>query len=312
MSEIIICNGAKHYKVKSTVSFESILFNCGEPFVRVKDSIKGKDVTIIQGFSLPNTHLMELMLTIDACRRAGCGHVNVILPLLPFSRQDRKHLSGVPISAKIVCDMLKVMNINRLITLDLHANQIAGFLPNHIQFDHIQMSAFWEYHLSRTYGDMTEWCFVAPDAGAIKRSHGLSTQCGSGDVCFINKVREKAGVVKEMTVIGDVEGKRCVLTDDMIDSGGTIAKAVDVLYRNGADTVITVATHGILSSPAYENLYDIPVMITNSCDVKDADVKGITRPTSLCVVDLKPFLMEIIHRIDNNIMLRTLFTGWYE
>ncbi len=312
MNEIIVCNGAKHYGIDSTISFESILFKCGEPFVRIKDSIRGKDMTIIQGFSLPNTNLMELMFVIDACRRAGCGVVNVILPLLPFSRQDRKHISGVPISAKVICDMLKVMNINRLITLDLHANQIAGFLPNHIQFDHIQMSAFWEYHLSRSYGDMREWCFVAPDAGAIKRTNGLSTQCESGNVCFINKVREKAGVVKDMTVIGNVNGKKCVLTDDMIDSGGTITKAVNELYKNGATNVIAVATHGILSGNAYKNLRDINVMVSDSCDVKLVSDEGDVIPSTMDVIPLKSFLMDICHRIDNNIMLGSLFTGWNE
>ena len=314
MNEIIICNGAKHYGIQSTISFNSEWFNCGEVNTRILDSIRGKNVTIIQGFKLPNTHLMELMATIDACRRSGAKEVTIITPLLPYSRQDKRHETGTPITVKIVCDMLKAVHINRLITFDLHANSIVGFLPNNIMFDHITMSSFWEYHLSRTWGDMREWCFVAPDAGAIKRTNGLSTQCESGDVCFINKIREKAGIVKEMTVIGDVKGKKCILTDDMADSCGTLIKAKDELYKDGAIDVKCVVTHGVLSQGSYNTIIggDLDIMMSDSCIVPETDKQGFKLPNSVNVIPLKNFLLEIIHRVNNDIMLQTLFTNWCE
>ena len=312
MNECIVCSGAKHYDIMSSISIESKFFKCGEILVRLKDSVREKNVTIIQGFELPNTHFMELLLTIDACKRAGCNKVIVILPLLPYSRQDRRHISGVPISAKVVCDMLKASNINRLITFDLHANQIAGFLPNNIQFDHIQMSAFWSFHLNRLCGDMSDWCFCAPDTGATKRTNGLATMCGSHDVCFINKVRDSDGDIKHMDVVGDVKDKYVILPDDMIDSGGTMVKAADLLKQNGAKDVKILATHGIFSSPAYQVLKDFEVLVTNTCNILDIDAYNTIKPHCITVIDIKNFLMEILHRIDNNMMMGPIISDWKE
>jgi ribose-phosphate pyrophosphokinase len=313
-NEVVVLNGASHYGIESTISFESSLFKCGDISFQLKDTIRNKDVIIIQGFSLPNTHLMELMICIDSCRRSGANKITLIIPHLPYSRQDKRHSGGQPVSVKVVLDMLKSVNINRLITFDLHANSITGMLPNNIVFDHIQMSAFWEYHLSRVWGDMRDVCFVAPDAGAIKRTNGLSTQCESGDVCFINKIREKAGIVKDMTVIGDVRGKNCILTDDMCDSGGTLIKAKDVLYNAGASDVKCVVTHGILSTGSYTTIKEggLDIMVSDSCLVPLVDKNGVGVPDSIMVTPLKNFMLEIINRVQNNIMMGTLFRGWGE
>ena len=311
MNEWIVCSGAKHYGIESSIDIESSLFKCGEVYIQLNESIRDKDITIIQGFRLPNTHFMELLLTIDACKRAGCNNVTVVIPLLPYSRQDRRHISGVPISAKVICDMLKCSNINRLITFDLHANQIAGFLPNNIQFDHIQMSSFWSFHLDRLYKDMDLWCFCSPDTGAIKRTHGLATMCGSPNLCFINKVR-KNGKVVHMDVIGDVKDKNVVLPDDMIDSGGTMVKAANVLKQNGALDVKILATHGIFSTPAYEELTDYEILVTDSCDIHDYDVNNIERPSNIKIISIKNFLMEILHRINDKLMMNPIITDWKE
>lgn len=312
MSECIICSGAKHYNIIPDISIESKFFECGEILPQLKDSVREKNVTIIQGFELPNTHFMELLLTIDACKRAGCNKVTVILPLLPYSRQDRKHISGVPISAKVICDMLKASNINRLITFDLHANQIAGFLPNNIQFDHIQMSAFWSFHLNKRCGDMSKWCFCAPDTGATKRTNGLATMCGSHDMCFINKVRSDNGTIDHMSVVGDVNGKKVILPDDMIDSGGTMVKAADILKQNGAIDVKILATHGIFSSPAYQVLKDYEVLVTNTCYIKDTDKHDTIRPSNITIINVRNFLMEILHRINHNMMMGSIINSWME
>jgi len=311
---LIALNGAKHYDIDSTISFNSSLFSCGDIQFQLKDTIRKKNVTIIQGFDLPNTNLMELMICIDACRRSGAGNITIILPFLLYSRQDKRHESGMPISVKVVLDMLKSVNINRIVTFDLHANSISGLLPNHIQFDHIQMSAFFEYHMSRLWGDMRDVSFVSPDLGAVKRTNGMMNQCESKNSVFISKVRERPGVVKEMTVIGNVEGKRCILTDDMADSCGTLIKAKDVLYEKGAKDVKCVVTHGVLSTGSYKKISDgnLDIMVSDSCKIYDTDKEGVNLPDSVKVISLKPFIMEICHRIDNNIMLGTLFTHWTE
>lgn len=313
-NEVIVLNGASHYGISSTISLQSSLFECGDISFKLNDSVRNKNITIIQGFGLPNTHLMELMVCIDACKRSGSDKITLILPFLPYSRQDKRHESGMAVSVKVVLDMIKSVNVNRIISFDLHANSITAILPNDIQFDHIMMSAFWDYHLTRSYGDLREWCFVSPDAGAIKRTHGLATQCKSPDVCFINKIREKAGVVKEMTLIGDVKGKRCILADDMADSCGTLIKAKNVLYKAGALDVKCVATHGILSTGAYTKIANggLEITVSDSCYVPDVDKEGATLPEDVTVIPLKNFMLDILHRVDNGIMMSTLFNGWYE
>jgi ribose-phosphate pyrophosphokinase len=312
MNEYIICNGAKHYNISSSINVETKFFNSGEILVKLKDSVREKNVIIIQGFDLPNTHFMELVLTIDACRRAGCNKVTVILPLLPYSRQDRKHTSGVPISAKVICSMLKVSNINRLVTFDLHANQIAGFFPNNIQFDHIQMSAFWSFHLNKLCNNMNNWCFCAPDTGAIKRTNGLATMCKSHDMCFINKVRSSDGNIKHMDVVGDVNNKNVILPDDMIDSGSTMEKAANILKQNGANDVKILATHGIFSPPAYQILKNFDVLVTNTCNILDVDRNNTIKPHNIKIINIKNFMMEIIHRINNNMMMNSIMNNWNE
>ena len=208
--------------------------------------------------------------------------------------------------------MLKMSNIDRLITFDLHANQIAGFLPNNIQFDHIQMSAFWSYHLTKLFGDMSKWCFCAPDSGAIKRTNGLASMCKSYDMCFINKVRNLNGDIDHMNVVGNVKDKNVILPDDMIDSGSTMENAGDILMNEGANDVKILATHGIFSHPAYKVLTNYETLVTNTCNILNIDNNGIKKPNNITVIDIRNFLIEILHRIDNNMMMGSIIKNWGE
>lgn len=311
-SVLIVCNGAKHYGLESSVSHENTLFADGEVSVRIKDSVRNKRVTILQGFELPNTHLMELIITIDAARRSGAGEVNVIIPMFPYARQDRRHASGTPISGRVVCDLLVAVNPDRVICFDLHADQIQGFMGNRCQFDHIPLTSFLSFHLKQHIADIQDYVFCAPDAGSIKRTLKLKDACGATDMCFINKVRTRANVVDSMQIIGDVKGRNILIIDDMIDTAGTLVCAMQHLYDNGAIRVKAVASHGLFSSPAYERLKNSQLYITDSMPINDKDTQGTASPEYLSVLPLKNFILDILTCINNQRQLGKMFKSWSE
>jgi len=311
-SVLIVCNGAKHYGLQSNVGYESSLFASGEVNIRIEDSIRNKKVIIIQGFDKPNTNLMELLVTVDAARRSGARQVNVISPMFPYARQDRRHASGTPISGRVICSLLHSVNIDRLICFDLHADQIQGFMNNSIQFDHIPLTSFLSHHLTKNIEDIRDWVFCAPDAGSIKRTMKLKDFCGAKDMCFINKIRTQANKVDSMDIIGDVENRNIIIVDDMIDTAGTLMCAIEKLKEIGANKVTAVATHGIFSSPAYERLNGDDIFITDSMVIKDKDINGVEKPKNIHVLPLKNFLIDVIFRIDKEHQLGRLFKHWSE
>lgn len=311
-SVLVVCNGAKHYGLTSTVSHENTLFANGEVSVRFKDSIRNTRVTIIQGFELPNTHLMELIVTIDAARRSGAREVNVITPMFPYARQDRRHAAGTPISGRVVCDMLNAVNPDRLICFDLHADQIQGFMGNKVQFDHIPLASFLAFHLKQYIRGLEDYVFCAPDAGSIKRTMKLKDFCGAQDMCFINKVRTRANVVDSMQIIGDVKDRNVLIIDDMIDTAGTLVSAMAHLKENGANKVEAVASHGLFSSPAYERLNGSQLYVTDSLPIKEKDRKGFDIPHNLCLFPLKHFILDIMTCIEHERQLGKMFNNWSE
>ncbi len=305
--ETIICSSARHLNLEPSISYTTERFSNGEENVEIKDSIREKQVLIVQSFSKnPAGDLMELIIMIDAVRRSGASKIIALIPIFPYSRQDRRHSSGTPVSAKIVCDMLNIVNVDRIITFDLHADQIQGMINSRIQFDHISTRMFLSFHLQKKYKDLSNWVFCSPDAGSIKRTKALGGKLESKDYCIINKVRSSANVIESMEVIGDVKNRNVVIVDDMIDTGGTLAKAIKVLKENGANNVIVVATHGILSGNVYKNLKNQEVFITDSVAV-DSD-----KFTDVNVFKLKHFIISIKNRIVNNIPLGSLFDYWNE
>ena len=320
--EIIVCKGAEHLGIKSSIWHTSKFFKNGEIFVQLQQCVRGKHVCIIQSFDLPNTHFMELCLTVDAVKRAGAKYITVIAPYFPYCRMDKKHDAGVPISAKVVCDILASVNIDRLVSFDLHNDAIQGFLSNNIQFDHLLLRGFFKHELTKIYGRLSDWVFCAPDAGSVKRVKKFASICGSSDMCVCIKHRPRDGEVSNIKMIGDVANRNVIIADDMCDTGGTLAKVMDLLNRKGAKTVISVITHGIFSYPSYSVMKDRVMYVTDSCDIKNIQYKNkytrqvligdkpLTKPESIKVLSLKPFLKTLLSKISKNEKIGTLIDNW--
>ncbi|MCB1172901.1 MAG: ribose-phosphate pyrophosphokinase [Leptospiraceae bacterium] len=276
-------------------------FSDGEIFVKLNENVRGKDVFIIQPTSSPaNDNLMELFLMLDAVRRASASRITVVLPYYGYGRQDRKSEPRVPISARVVADLIESMAPDRLLCMDLHADQIQGFFR--LPVDHLYAApVFIDYLRERR---LTDPVVVSPDSGGVERARFLARQINAG-LAIIDKRRPKANVAEVMNVIGDVVGKTCILYDDMIDTGGTITKAAHALKEQGAASVLACATHAVLSGPAVERLAgsDIDeVLLTNTIDLPDA--KRIEKITIRSVAGL---VAEAIRRIHNEESVSSLF-----
>jgi len=307
---VIYCSGAEHLKSSSfykLLPFESSVFKNGETRVKIIGSSREYDVVVIQSFdSKINDQIMELLLTIDALNRSGAKSVTVILPIFPYARQERKDDSGTPISARVVCDLLKTVHIKRLITIDLHAIAIQGFMDSSIVFDHIPSTTFINYHLSKRIKP-AEWCLCSPDSGGLKRVQKLASLMGIKEICVMDKERSRPNEVGSIKlIIGNVEGRKVLVFDDMIDTGGTLNNCIEHLYASGAIEVMSVATHGIFSGNAFETLRNKHCITTNSTNWNNRD----DIPTEFECLDLRPFVDDIIYRVFNGISMGSFFTEW--
>ncbi|HIP12978.1 MAG TPA: ribose-phosphate pyrophosphokinase [Arcobacter sp.] len=225
-------------------------FSDGEINVIIPESVRGQDVFIIQPTCVPaNDNLMELLIIVDALKRSSAGTINAVIPYFGYARQDKKAAPRVPITAKLVADMIQVAGVSRVITLDLHAAQIQGFFD--IPVDHLTGSTlFVEYIKSK---NLKNPIIASPDVGGVARARAYAESLGL-DLVIVDKKREKANVSEVMNIIGDVEGKDVIILDDMVDTAGTLTKAADVLKVKGATSVMACCTHGVLSGPAFERL----------------------------------------------------------
>ena len=228
-------------------------FSDGEVMVEVMENIRGRDVFIVQSTCAPtNDNLMELCVMIDAMRRASAGRITAVIPYFGYSRQDRRSRSvRVPISARVVADMITVSGANRVLTVDLHADQIQGFfdLPvDNIYASPILLGDIWRH---KTGDNMV---VVSPDVGGVVRARALAKLLDDADLAIIDKRRPKANEARVMNIIGDVEGRTCVLVDDLVDTAGTLCKAADALKERGATKVVAYCTHPVLSGPAVSNI----------------------------------------------------------
>ncbi len=276
-------------------------FSDGEISVKLEDNVRGRDVFIIQPTSAPaNDHLMELLLMIDALRRASASRITCVLPYYGYGRQDRKVEPRVPISARVVADLIESMGPDRMMCMDLHADQIQGFFR--VPVDHLYAApVFVKYIREKIQSDVV---VVSPDSGGVERARFLARQINAG-LAIIDKRRPRANVAEVMNVIGDVQDRVCILYDDMIDTGGTITKAAEALKKNGAKSVLACATHGVLSGPAIERLRDSildEVILTNSINLPED--KRIDKITTLSVAQL---CGEAIRRIHNEESVSSLF-----
>jgi ribose-phosphate pyrophosphokinase len=278
-------------------------FSDGEVTVEVHQNVRARDVFVVQSTCSPtNENLMELLIMVDALKRASVRRITAVIPYFGYARQDRRPRSmRVPISAKVVANLLETVGVERLLTMDLHADQIQGFFD--IPVDNIYASPVLLSDLkSKAYPDLV---VVSPDVGGVVRARALAKQLGS-DLAIIDKRRPKANVSEVMNVIGEVDGRNCVIMDDMIDTAGTLVKAAEVLKARGAKRVFAYCTHPILSGPAVERIASSQideVVITNTIPLSDA-AKACKKIRQLSVAFL---FAETIRRISDGESVTSLF-----
>ena len=228
-------------------------FNDQEIFVEVFENVRGEDMFIIQPTSNPaNDNLMELLIMADALRRSSASRITAVMPYFGYARQDRRSKARTPISAKLVANMIVEAGIERVLTMDLHATQIQGFFD--IPVDNLYASPVFALDISHQFKDNgDDIMVVSPDVGGVARARELAKRLNA-PLSIVDKRREKAGEVAEMTVIGNVEGKKCIIVDDMVDTAGTLCKAAEVIMDAGASEVHAYISHGVLSGPAVERI----------------------------------------------------------
>ncbi len=278
-------------------------FSDGETFCVIEENVRGVDTYVVQPTCAPvNDHVMELCIMVDALRRASAGSITAVIPYYGYARQDRKVAPRTPITSKLVADLFVAAGVNRIVALDLHAAQIQGFF--NIPFDHLfAMPALLDQHLREHYSN--DVVVVSPDAGGVERARAYAKRL-YGSLAIIDKRREKANVSEVMNIIGEVEGKRCLIIDDMIDTAGTLANAANALMAQGAKSVAACATHAVLSGPAVKRIVESKlseVVVTDSIPLsEDAKASG-----KIKVVSTARLLAEAIRRIHNSDSVSSLF-----
>lgn len=277
-------------------------FANSETYVRIKQKIRGDDIFLIQSLPAPvNEHLMELLITIDALKRASAERINVVCPCLAYSRQDRKATSREPITAKLVANLITQAGANRILAIDLHSDQIQGFFD--IPVDHfVGYPLFAEYLLKKKYQNIV---IVSPDVGGVRRGRNMANLLGV-PLAVIDKRRKAHNKAEVFRLIGEVKNKIAIIIDDMIDTAGTISKGSEVLKRKGAKEIIVCATHGLLSGDACQKLENCPASKILLLDTVPLSPEKKT--AKIKVLPLAPLLAKIIKRIHQGKSLGALFT----
>ena len=281
-------------------------FRDKEIFVRINENVRGEDIFIILSTSPPaNDHLMELLIIMDALVRASADRITAVIPYYGYARQDRKSGGRTPITAKLVANLITKAGADRVLTLDLHAGQIQGFFD--IPTDNLFAQPVFEADIKSEYTrkERQNIMFVSPDTGGVVRTRALAKRF-EADIAIIDKRRPKAGESEVMNVIGDVEGRSCIILDDIIDSGGTLCNAAKALMDGGAKDVSAYITHGVLSDPAVERITNSvmkEVVITDTITQPDA-VKNCKKIRAVTVSRL---IGEAIRRISNDESVSKLF-----
>jgi len=282
-------------------------FANGEIYIRYEESVRGCDAFVIQSHTTPiNEWIMEHLIMVDALKRASAKRITVVMPFWGYSRQDKKHRGREPISARLMADLFKTAGADRIITVDLHADQLQGFFDGPV--DHLMALPILTDYIKEKYGDQ-ELAVVSPDAGRIKVAERWAARLGGVPLAFIHKTRrtDVANEVVANRVVGDVKGRMCVLTDDMIDTGGTIVKAAEALMADGAAGVIIAATHAILSDPAVDRLKNCSateVVITNTLPVPPE--KQFDKLTTLSIA---PLVARAIREVFEDGSVTSMFDG---
>ncbi len=274
-------------------------FSDGEIGVQISESVRGKDVFIVQPTCAPaNDTLMEILIMTDALKRSSANSITAIMPYFGYARQDRKAAPRVPISAKLVANLLQTAGIDRVVTIDLHAGQIQGFFD--IPVDNLYGNIIFLDYIKRK--NLKNPVIASPDIGGVARARAFAKKLGI-DMVIIDKRREKANVCEVMNIIGDVEGKDVILVDDMIDTAGTITKGASVLKERGATSVMACCTHAVLSGPAYNRI--------NSSNLDELIVSDTiplkSKSEKITVLSVAPLFSEVIRRVYHNESVNGLF-----
>jgi ribose-phosphate pyrophosphokinase len=274
-----------------------------EVFVEVQENVRGEDMFVIQSTSYPaNDNLMELLILIDALKRASARRITAVIPYFGYARQDRKVGSRTPISAKLVANLITEAGANRVLTVDLHAGQIQGFFD--IPTDNL-------YAIPVIVKDIKDYLgsdnlmVISPDVGGVVRARALAKRLGA-DLAIVDKRRERAGESEVMNIIGDVEGRSCILIDDIVDSGGTICNAAEALIEQGAKDVCAYATHGVLSGGAVARVQGSKLksmVITDSISATEE----VRKCPNIRRISIAPLIGEAIHRINSEESVSSLF-----
>lgn len=306
MSDLKIISGNAHRKMAEEIAAHLKIplteadvrkFSDGEIFVEVKENVRGSDVFVVQPTSTPvNDHLMELVIMVDALRRASARRITAVIPYYGYARQDRKNAPRVPISAKVVAEMLMVVGVRRVLCMDLHAGQIQGFF--NIPVDHLYAAPVIFNYIKSTFPD--DVIMVSPDAGGVERTRAFAKRLNSG-LAIIDKRRDKPNECEAMHVIGDVQGKTAILMDDMVDTAGTLCAGAETLLANGAKEVHACCSHPVLSGPAIDRLNASNIkslVVTNSIPL-NGKAKECEKIKVLSVSELLGDAISRIHYDDS-------------
>nr|WP_281170982.1 ribose-phosphate diphosphokinase [Glycomyces tenuis] len=297
----------KHLGVAPT-PMSAYSFANGELYVRYEESVRGSDAFLVQSMPTPiNEWVMETLIMIDALKRGSAKRITVVLPFYPYARQDKKHRGREPISARLVADLLKTAGADRILTVDLHTAQIQGFFDGPV--DHLFAMGTLARYIEEQYADR-QMAVVSPDTGRVRLAERWSDRLGGCPIAFVHKTRDplKPNQVVANKVVGDVEGRTCLVIDDMIDTAGTICSTAELLKEQGVEDIVVATTHGIMSDPAGERLAAAPVsevIVTNTLPLppKVAELDKIT------VLSIAPLVAKAIWEVFNDGSVTTLFGG---
>jgi len=274
-----------------------------EIFVEIHENVRGEDVFVMQSTSYPaNDHIMELLVSLDALRRASAKRITAVIPYFGYARQDRKPGPRTPISAKLVANLITSAGADRVLTLDLHAGQIQGFFD--IPLDHLYGAPVIVSDIKANYKEKNV-VIVSPDVGGVVRARALAKRLNA-DLAIVDKRRERAGVSEVMNIIGDIEDRHCILYDDIVDSAGTLCNAAEALKKGGAASVSAYVTHGVLSGKAIERVGKsvlTSLVITDSIQASEA----VKAARNIRVISIAPLLAEAIRRISEESSVSSLF-----
>jgi ribose-phosphate pyrophosphokinase len=277
-------------------------FSDGEIFVEIKENVRGTDVFVVQPTCTPvNDHLMELVIMVDALRRASARRITAVVPYYGYARQDRKNAPRVPISAKVVAEMFMAVGVRRVLCMDLHAGQIQGFF--NIPVDHLYAAPVILKYIKQNFGE--DVIMVSPDAGGVERTRAFAKRLNSG-LAIIDKRRDKPNECEAMHVIGDVRGKTAILMDDMVDTAGTLCAGAKTLLENGAREVHACCSHPVLSGPAIERIRNSAMkslVVTNSIPLRGEALNC----DKIKVLSVSKLLADAINRIHNEDSVSSLF-----